>query len=637
LKIRKFGYRTSIIIITAIILLIGIVFGLGLWINVTRIISLWQEQEKINFLNFTESLAMGLSIRLDRMISENELATQEVSSLKEMFLNYHMDVRDRVYLTTPRQVYRLFPERTIPDDLVDFSVSRAIWKDGWLNKRFLSQPYIAHDGKQVKAKVIPISPDGKTTALLLIVERDISFEIANHLLIRLLYLMIVISILGTAIIMVFYSRSLITPFRRLETRIRRMDSLDTAAETTGSDPIAHAIASCETTLRHLKQKEKELEDRNHLLERQIQIQGEFEDNLLSSMHSGIITFDLSRRISSISSHAKSLLNLREKNMLGTPCDAAFGASSPIFKILSDVVREKKAQPSREWKWQIPGESAQWLQISADPILDELDFVIGGRVLVRDITESKLLEEQINEQEHLAALGELSAGIAHEIRNPLGVIRGNADLLTEELKNTANEEIVKDIKRQVDGLNRIITDFLKFAKPSQPSLASVNLALLIKELIQEFQVDWKDKIRLELFEKTTDSIIQADEGLMRQVLVNLISNSIQAIETSGKIEITIKSKEIPRSGGEKEAGIQISIQDDGKGIKPEDYSKLFQPFHTSKADGTGLGLAIAKRMILLHNGFIEFETAIKKGARGVLLLPTQFDPDRTSEIRRKRYH
>lgn len=242
------------------------------------------------------------------------------------------------------------------------------------------------------------------------------------------------------------------------------------------------------------------------------------------------------------------------------------------------------------------------------------------------TELKKTYFELAEKEKMAALGQLTAGIAHEIKNPLGVILGSAQVVTnphkpDKMRERAGRFIIDEVIR----LNKTLKSFLAFARPGPPSRVSTNLALLLDETLEGFASSFKEKhIRVERL--ATDPVPQcmADPDQMRQVFLNIILNAAQAMPDGGVLTVNTAYKH-PRKPsamgkGASDGKLVITISDTGQGIAPEQMDKIFQPFATFKDDGTGLGLSIVAQILELHHAGITVESNPGAGSLFTILFP-----------------
>jgi two-component system sensor histidine kinase AtoS len=222
-------------------------------------------------------------------------------------------------------------------------------------------------------------------------------------------------------------------------------------------------------------------------------------------------------------------------------------------------------------------------------------------------EIKSLKEQLIIKERFAVLGEISAGIAHELRNPMAVIAGYAKLLIKSINedDTQKREIITGILKEIDEMNSVMEDLLKFSRLEPIKKRDTNLTELISDLLKTFEEP--DRI---IFSAKEPIFIKADEVLLKKALRNLIKNGLEAGQ---KVWIDIK---------EQDKGMNIVIKDNGKGISEEDLRKIFMPFFTTKENGFGIGLALAQKIIMGHGGNIKVNSKIGEGSTFDILLPYQ---------------
>jgi hypothetical protein len=239
-------------------------------------------------------------------------------------------------------------------------------------------------------------------------------------------------------------------------------------------------------------------------------------------------------------------------------------------------------------------------------------------MVRQLRESReeiqhLHRNQMSRAEHLATLGELAAGLAHEIRNPLAGIAGVIEIVGRDLpKESPARKVLKDVRTEVAHINRIVTDLLEIARPKAPvfSLSDVGVTAEQALLFAHEQAAAKS-ISLELMKDEPLPPIEHDSGQIQQVLLNLLLNAVQACAEKGSVKVQF---------GQDEESVWIAVTDTGRGIAPETLPNIFRPFFTTKGNGTGLGLPLAKRIVEDHGGRIEVESWPGKGSRFAVYLP-----------------
>jgi len=243
------------------------------------------------------------------------------------------------------------------------------------------------------------------------------------------------------------------------------------------------------------------------------------------------------------------------------------------------------------------------------------FVVrhGEKIIERRAEEKLKLEEKLRQTEHLSAIGEMTAGISHEIRNPLGIIKSSAQLLKKKMAKLDAESAIPDIIVEESGrLDNIITDFLDVAKPKIPDLHPCQVEDIIEKNIIYLTPQIEDN-NFTIIKKISDHLpeIMADSAMLYQAFLNILINAFQSLEDNGCI--TIRIKYIPGS-------IVINFIDSGEGIREEVLKKIWTPFFTTKDTGTGLGLGIVKNIIEAHSGTITAANIETKGANVEITLP-----------------
>ncbi|HBP10326.1 MAG TPA: PAS domain-containing sensor histidine kinase, partial [Nitrospina sp.] len=236
--------------------------------------------------------------------------------------------------------------------------------------------------------------------------------------------------------------------------------------------------------------------------------------------------------------------------------------------------------------------------------------IGTVLILQDRTDLRQLEELAHRNQRLREMGEMAAGIAHEIRNPLGSIELFASLLKKDLEEDPEKvKLVQHIRAGVQNMDRIISTLLLFAKSSQPSRQQCDINLLLAELLDGLDdIRVPDNIKVVREFGNEEMLANGDRELLRQVFPNLIRNALQAMPDGGELRLQTEKALIPVSGSESGKGtrefITVTVTDTGGGICANDLAKIFNPFFTTKDKGTGLGLAISHNIIKAHQGTIE---------------------------------
>jgi len=233
------------------------------------------------------------------------------------------------------------------------------------------------------------------------------------------------------------------------------------------------------------------------------------------------------------------------------------------------------------------------------------------------------EDEARRSERLAALGQMSAGLAHEIRNPLGVIKGSAEMLTKKLQNSQplESELAGYISSEVNRLNALVARFLDFARPQRVELAPVRVSALVDRCLASVEAQLPNS-NIAVERRYADRLpeIQADEQLCERIFVNLILNAYQAMAAENDSERGILRVSITPESPRGKPGVGVSIQDTGPGVPPELREQIFNPFFTSKKEGVGLGLSIVAKIVDDHRGWIRLDSDSGGGARFHVFLP-----------------
>ncbi|MGA8838374.1 MAG: ATP-binding protein [Candidatus Sulfotelmatobacter sp.] len=226
---------------------------------------------------------------------------------------------------------------------------------------------------------------------------------------------------------------------------------------------------------------------------------------------------------------------------------------------------------------------------------------------------RLHRTQISRAEHLATLGELATGLAHEIRNPLAGIAGVIEIVGRDLPSTSPARaVVKDVRLEINRISRTLTDLLETARPRHPEVRLSNLNTTVEHAVMLARQQVLSRpIKIELQKAADLPEVEHDSDQVHQVLLNLLLNAVQAMEGAGTVHVEISSRDDCAS---------VVVSDTGRGIPPQNLPNIFRPFFTTKGGGTGLGLSLAHRIVEDHHGRIEVSSAVGKGSTFTVLLP-----------------
>jgi two-component system sensor histidine kinase PilS (NtrC family) len=351
---------------------------------------------------------------------------------------------------------------------------------------------------------------------------------------------------------------------------------------------------------------QELEVRQKALHRLQNLYG----NVIATMSSGLITTD--------AQHRATFVNRSGGDLLGIDPATASGRSLTelgfVFPDDWDTIGTR-ARQRETYRGEFETDRRGFRQIFGYSLrtLKEPDGE-GMLVLFQDLTEIKKLERRARFNEQLAAVGELAAGIAHEIRNPLASISGSVQVLSNELSvGSAERRLMEIIVSESNRLSKILGDFLRFVRPQERHVEEFDVAKTVGEVMEIFRLsdEISDAHRIEVDVDPPSSVISGDRDQIRQIIYNVAKNAVRAMTAGGTLTV---------AGREDDAWYSIRFNDTGRGMSEEELARLFTPFSTAFDGGTGLGMAIVRRIVEEHGGAIDADSRPGEGTTVTVLLP-----------------
>jgi two-component system, NtrC family, sensor histidine kinase HydH len=334
----------------------------------------------------------------------------------------------------------------------------------------------------------------------------------------------------------------------------------------------------------------------YLVGRALQQNQNYTQQVITSMSDGMLSIDTQGSVVAINKASVDILGIEPDRLKGIDLREILDfESSGVNDSLTrgHAMREREIAYARGTGTSIP------LGITTSPILEQDGSSQGAVLILRDLREIKLLEAKVRRSEKLAAVGKLAAGIAHEVRNPLGSIRGFAQFLRHSLTDMPKEhEYAQIMVDEIDRINRVVTDLLSFANPRDAELETTDASELIRNIVKLVEMDIQAKqidMQVEISPDLGDMVVDAAQ--ITQAFLNLLINALKFVPAEGRIKVTAE-RTADRSGH------LFQIEDNGPGIKPDQMSKIFEPFYTTRDTGTGLGLAIVHKIVENHQGEID---------------------------------
>ncbi len=334
------------------------------------------------------------------------------------------------------------------------------------------------------------------------------------------------------------------------------------------------------------------------------------ESIIRHMPIGLIAIDEAGNLLSSNQEAERILKLPLSDFLNKKI---LPALPPALIALGEELKSESGQVISEMALNQP-EKTVYLDVVAVLLKYDDGLPSGRLVLLRDVTELKHLKEEVARSQRLASLGNLAAGLAHEIRNPLSSIKGFATYFRERLKDTPEDQRSADIMvGEIDRLNRVITQLLDLSQPAKPKTHLLELVSLTDEVIEIVSQRARESgIKIAKSFAQNKLPHRGDGDQLRQVLLNIFLNALEAMEGAGTLTVSIDQ---PQG-----RGARIIIEDTGPGITAESLPHIFDPYFTTKPTGTGLGLAIAQKIIDAHGGEIQVESKLGVGTRVTIFLP-----------------
>lgn len=333
-------------------------------------------------------------------------------------------------------------------------------------------------------------------------------------------------------------------------------------------------------------------------------------NILDSLVDGIVTIDARQCISYVNPAACTLLGHRADEVMGKPWMTLFRAEANFCSLLIDTLQSGREHRAIEFEFPLAQRTLTILS-STSRLYDGRGEQLGAVAVIRDISENRALQGQVARASQLAAIGEMSASIAHEMRTPLTSIRGFVQYLQGSNDPAEWKEYGNIIIREVDGLNRIATGLLDLARPQPLNPQPADLNRLVEETLLLTAKPGGKQVTCNCQLAPELPLLELDQGQIKQVVLNLLINAIQAIDSRGQIDIATTLE--PGS-------VLLTIRDSGCGIPAADLARIFDPFFSSKPSGTGLGLPVAQRIVERHRGRLDLCSQPGQGTVAYLRLP-----------------
>jgi PAS domain S-box-containing protein len=391
------------------------------------------------------------------------------------------------------------------------------------------------------------------------------------------------------------------------------------------DEANFAMAAMQGVIAKMKEQEKELVELRQAAERRARESARLSDNVLREMPNGLLVFNREGFLTTANPAVRKLLGVDTWARRRYP--EILGPESTLTRHIQECFDTARVVAQETVEYETPAGQKLSLGVSLSPLRSPNGEVEGAICLLTDLTEMQQLQETVRLKEHLAALGAMSAGIAHELKNSLATISGYAQLLRDAGLSPENGEFARKLVTEIRALTQVVTDFLNLSKPVTLEAQPVNVEEQLRQAFADLQQN-------AAYQKVGFSIagefptIEGDEVLLRQAFSNLLRNACEAMTDQPSPGcVSICGEVVPATDRNL---LRISISDTGKGISAENQENVFLPFFTTKPEGSGLGLALVQKIVVGHNGTVTLETLSPESARFVVQLPLRQETSQSAQ-------
>ncbi len=494
----------------------------------------------------------------------------------------------------------------------------GMYAEVWRGRTEVS-PIYKQDGRAVRTVCFPVLDDGGRIGAAGVATLDVNYiedltqQDATYFFLK--------SLISVFLLLVFFFlvKMLIQSERKLLREVKGMEAGHAGGE------VSFVVDTFHSVVGEMKEKERGLkEQREKALARARSVES-YTEGILRNIQSGVMTFDAGRRVKTANRAAEAILKMAPGETLDRSAEDIFGADNWLIGLVGKTLTDGKPVGRAEGEV-MTADGIKWLGAGASPIPSGGGETEGVILVFTDITEVKELRERMELKERLTLIGEMSAGLAHELRNPMGVISGYADLLTRRLgDDQVSRDAAKGIRSEIKAVDEIISEFMNFSQPTELNIAEVDMKGLLEEAVKPFMAPSRG-VEIELCLENGLPAVEGDYVLLRQAFANIIKNSMEAMPGGGRL--TVSARHVRVGKGALEEGltlpagryVNVLLSDTGSGIAERDLRRIFTPFFTTKESGTGLGLALVQKILVYHGGRVAVRSRAGGGTTFSVYLP-----------------
>jgi len=377
-----------------------------------------------------------------------------------------------------------------------------------------------------------------------------------------------------------------------------------------SDPVRHRVADLDS---HTGATPAE------------QFLNKYAEDVLASLGDGLVLLDVAGRVVFMSPGAEDLTAVSAKHASGRSAVQVFAAHHWLAERITAFLHGEGRRVNDSGELSAPFGRRAMVRLSASPVIDRDGTTVGSLLLLHDVVATRSLSETGERGSRVGELAAVAAGLAHEIKNPLGGIKGAAQLLADTLSaDPEGLRFTSLITREVDRVSDLLEQLLELTRPPRLRLAAVNVHRVLQDVLMLEGANAADTLTVRCQFDPSLPDVWADEAQIRQVFLNLVKNALESMERVGMLTITTRMETDfhVRTAGQVRSRqyLSVDVEDTGPGIVPEDYERIFTPFFTTKNKGTGLGLAVSHRLVAQHGGLLRVESEPGRWTRFRVSLP-----------------
>ncbi len=485
-----------------------------------------------------------------------------------------------------------------------------------LGKATYSTLYRSQDGRLYKSAYAPVRDKAGEVVAVVCVDASPAFLQVIDRIEKLIVTLNILSILAAVVISLVLARSISRPVHLLVEAARRVSGGDFSrpVRIAARNEIGFLAEVFNSMQENIKLNEQNLRRLRQMAEGKAESLQAYNNYILRSIEHGIVACDLSGTVTIMNPAATRILDLSGEATTGRKISDVFGTSHPFAafakRALAAIPRQNRKEMSLN-----SGKGETVVSAEVSPLLDLKGEKIGVNFVLTDLTEIRKLQDKVREKERLAYLGELSATIAHEVRNPLNSMELFVGLLKRRIDDAGErEEAIDKIQREIRGLNTFISEFLVYARPAELKAGSVSISRLFQEVAFLALKELQDKhidVRVNLNDQKMK--ISGDFDQLKRALLNVTLNAIQAMESEGTLTLAASYATVKRR-----KRVQLEVADTGSGIEADAFERVFEPFYSTRSHGTGLGLAIVRKIVEAHGGTVFVKKNSPKGTQFIFV-------------------